>query len=82
MIRRLTILLLIVGCAHWIPTVWEFGMPLKEFQEKNDSLILIRMTADTVIYKRIEHFDVWNYHHRYYTYTFVDGNLAVIDRVD
>ena len=82
MIRWSTILLvlLIVGCVHWNPTVWEFDMPLNEFQEKNDRLILIRMTADTVIYARIEHYDIWNNRNRYYTYVFVEGNLAGITK--
>ena len=86
MIRKLTILLLIFGCTLWIPTVWELDMTLEEFKAKNDNLILMRVTivngiADTVIYKRMEPFDHWNSRPRYYTYTFVDGNLSVIDRV-
>ena len=78
MIRRLIILLLIVGCATKPvispkPTVYFDGMSEEIFKEKNDALEVVEQTKDGIVYLRKECSEC---NPQYYVFMY--GNLEAV----
>ena len=77
--KLLLFVLLIVGCVHWQPTVWEIGIEHSEFVAQNDELNLWKATADTIVYTRADEYYYWN-SKPYHWYVFAEGKLVEVKK--